>query len=176
MYGNLNLGSTNDSLDKEIPSTSDKTIPQVETDGLLVYSEKDVKTRVRKSIFVTVGICMFLALVGMSAAIINARDRKPDETMQIPDQEFRAKYGSPPAPGEEVNDGSGNDNNQNRDLYSYSCIEYPAFVAGHDLDDAVYACYDLVDMLGCYDGTISVTNYYQIVPGGNWYVQCQCFC
>ena len=175
MYENMNLTYKNKSLDTEIPSTSDETMPQLETDGLLVYSEKDVKVRVRKSIFVTFGICLLLALVGMSAALIHARDRKPDAGMQIIAQEFHTNNGTP-APEQEVADGSGNDNNQNRELYSSYCYEYTQLYAAYDYYDAAYACVDALYVVGCNGGTPYITDYYQYYYGGYWYVQCYCDC
>jgi hypothetical protein len=59
----------------------DEKMSKMERDGLLVYSEKDIRRRVGQSMCVTVVICMLLAMVGMSAALFHARFRKPDEDM-----------------------------------------------------------------------------------------------
>jgi hypothetical protein len=150
MYGDMNL--TYKDRDTEIPSTSDETTPNPEMDGLLVYSEKDVKVRVRKSIFVTFGICVFLALVGMSAALIHARDRKPDQAMEVIDNADRKLY------------------------YSSYCYEYTQLYASYDLYDAAYACVDGLYTLGCNGGIPYYTDYYQIYYGGLWYVECYCDC
>jgi hypothetical protein len=175
MYENMNMTSKNDSFDTEMPSTSDKTMPQLEKDGLLVVSEKEATVRVRKSIFVTVGICVFLALVGMSAALIHARARKPDEAMKLIAHEFHANNGKA-LHGKEGSDGSGNDNNQNRDLYSSYCYEYTAVYADYDYYQAAYACVDALYYYGCNGGTPYITDYYQYYYGDYWYVQCYCDC
>jgi hypothetical protein len=173
MYGKMNLNCKNDSLDIELPSTSDETISQVETDGQLVFSENDVKGRVRKSIFVTLFICMFLALVGMSAALIHARDRKPDEGMQMIAKEFQPNKDNQ-ATGTEV---SGNDNNQNRELYYSSyCYETTLLYSAYNYYDAAYACVDALYVVGCNGGAPYITDYYQYYYGGLWYVQCYCDC
>jgi hypothetical protein len=175
----MNLTCDNNSVDTEIPSTSDETMPEMEKDGLLLYSEKDVKVRIRKSICKTVGICVFLALVGMSAALIHARDRKPDEAMQIIAEEFHANNGKP-ATGEEATDGqdgTGNDNNQNRKLYYPSyCYESTMLAYAYDAYDAAYACVDALYYVGCYGGTPYITDYYQYYYGSYWYVECICDC
>jgi hypothetical protein len=194
MYKHMNLTCKNDALDSEIPSTSDEAMSQVETDGLLVYSEKDVKGRVRKSIFVTLFVCMFLALVGMSAALIHARDRKPDESMQIIAKEFQANNGSQaptePEEGKHVNtkglqtylkatgkEGSGTDNNHNRELYYSSyCYETTWLYAAYDVYDAAYWCLDALYVVGCNGGASYILDYYQYYYGGLWYVQCYCDC
>jgi hypothetical protein len=178
MYGNMSMTSKNGSFDNEIPSTSDETMPQLETDGLLLYSEKDIKGRVRKSVFVTVGICLLLALVGMSAALIHARARNPDEAMQMIVKEFQANNDKA-ATGNHVSDGSGSsnkNNNQNRELYSSYCYEYTAVYADYDYYQAAYACVDALYYYGCYGGTPYITNYYQYYYGDYWYVQCYCDC
>jgi hypothetical protein len=145
-------------------------------DGLLVHSEKDAKVRVRKSIFVTLGICMFLALVGMSAALIHARDRKPDQAMQVIAKEFQ-EHNSNPSTGTEVSDGSGKGNNADRELYYSSyCYEYTQLTANYDLYDAADACLDTIYKVGCNGGIPYISDYYQITYGGNWYVYCYCDC
>jgi hypothetical protein len=176
MYGDMDLTCKDDSRDTEIPSTSDHTKPNLEMDGLLVYSEKDVKVRVRKSIFVTLGTCVFLALVGMSAALIQGRDRKPNEAMQVIAKEFQTHNSDPPT-GTEVSDGSGKSNNADRELYYSSyCYEYTQPVVSYDYYDAVATCYDTIYRVGCNGGTPYVMSWYQIYPGGNWYVYCSCDC
>jgi hypothetical protein len=176
MHGNMNVICKDHSLDTEIPSTLDETMSNPEMDGLLVYSEKDVKVRVRKSIFVTLGICVFLALVGMSAALIHARDRKPDQAMQVIAKEFQT-HNSNPSTGTEVSDGSSKSNNSDRELYYSSyCYEYTQLYASYDLYDAAYACIDGLYTLGCNGGIPYYTDYYQIYYGGLWYVECYCDC
>jgi hypothetical protein len=59
----------------------DEKMSKMERDGLLVYSEKDIRRHVGQSICVIVVVFMLLAMVGMSVALLHARFRKPDEDM-----------------------------------------------------------------------------------------------
>jgi hypothetical protein len=117
--------------------------------GSLFIRKRMSKVRVRKIIFVTLGIRVFLDLVGMSAALIHARDRKPDQAMQVIAKEFQ-EHNSDPLTGTEVSDGSGKSDNADRKLYYSSyCYEYTHLYASYDLYEAAYACVDGLYTLGC---------------------------
>jgi hypothetical protein len=162
----------NDSPDVLSPPMVYETISKMERDGLLVYSEKDIRRRVGQSIFVTVVICMLLAMVGMSAALFHARFRKPDEDLQSFAQETFANMGQTHA-----RDDSGNYNNQNRELLPSQCFDFfLATSTNKAFLTAIEQCVETLYFVGCNAGLVSMTRYFQLFPGGIWFVECLCDC
>jgi hypothetical protein len=157
----MDLTSNNNvSLDAEIPITSDTTMLESNKDGLVVYSERDVQVRVRKSIVMTVGICVFLALVGMLAAtIIHAGSRQPT--------------GRPQTRKDVVS----NKDQVFRDLLPSECFDqYRATVTNDDIYKAFEQCSETLYEVGCNGGIAYVAESYQLPDGGTWYVECYCDC
>jgi hypothetical protein len=159
----MDLTSNNNvSLDAEIPITSDTTMLESDKDGLVVYSERDVKDRVRKSICLTVGICVFLALVGMlAAATIHAGSRQPR-----------------PQTRKDVVSNNKDDKDQVfRDLLPSECFDqYRATVTNDNIYEAIEQCSETLYEVGCNGGIAYVAESYQLPDGGTWYVECYCDC
>jgi hypothetical protein len=63
--GNMSFTCNNDSPNALTPSMVDEKMSKMERDGLLVYSEKDIRRRVGQSNCVIVVVCMLLAMVGI---------------------------------------------------------------------------------------------------------------
>lgn len=127
----------------------------------MTYTENYVKARVRRGVVRTAVIALLLVFFVAMGLAIHARDRTPGgPVFDAVDEEFKGT-------GTDIGD-------EGRELGS--CYEYTQVVANRNLETAAYTCVTTIFGVGCSSGDYYFVDYYQLIPGGNWYVFCRCDC